>query len=295
VASIELARAESHRVGSTGGGGIRIGRWTSGGALVLVVMLSAVFLAITVGPVLWHASPTDQHAAVRLHSPSISYPLGTDQYGRDTLARILLGGRWTLLGAGIVTLGVTVIGLTIAAMATAGVRWIDITLSRAVDSLLAVPNLVIALAVASVLGPSYRNLIIALVAAGWPWYARAYRAAMMKERAAGYVEGAQVAGASRTRIALRHIGPNVAGHVMVLATTNLGFVILNLAALSFIGLGVQPPTPEWGAMINEARPFFQTYPVQMIVPGLCIVITVVLINLAGDALRDHLDPRLRGR
>ncbi len=294
MASIDLAQPTSRHVREPEDR-VRLSRWSSRSSIVLMGMVGLIGVAILIGPYLWAASPTDQNAAMRLQGPSLEHPLGTDQYGRDTAARILLGGRWTLLGAGFVTLGVTVIGLAVAALATSGFRWVDRILGRLVDSFLAIPNLVIALAVAAVLGPSFTNLIIALVVAGWPWYARAYRAAMLRERASGYVEGAEVIGASRTRIAFRHVGPNVFGQVLVLATTNLGFVILNLAALSFIGLGVQPPTPEWGSMINEARPFFQTHPGQMLVPGICIVLTVVLINLSGDALRDHLDPRLRGR
>lgn len=294
MASIDLAQPTSRHVREPEDR-VRLSRWSSRSSIVLMGMVGLIGVAILIGPYLWAASPTDQNAAMRLQGPSLEHPLGTDQYGRDTAARILLGGRWTLLGAGFVTLGVTVIGLAVAALATSGFRWVDRILGRLVDSFLAIPNLVIALAVAAVLGPSFTNLIIALVVAGWPWYARAYRAAMLRERASGYVEGAEAIGASRTRIAFRHVGPNVFGQVLVLATTNLGFVILNLAALSFIGLGVQPPTPEWGSMINEARPFFQTHPGQMLVPGICIVLTVVLINLSGDALRDHLDPRLRGR
>jgi ABC-type dipeptide/oligopeptide/nickel transport system permease subunit len=294
VASMELDQATTPQSRSIQDR-IRLARWSSRGSIVLLVLSAALMLAVLGGPVLWPASATDQNAAMRLQGPSMEHPLGTDQYGRDTAARILLGGRWTLLGALTVTAGVTLFGLIVAALATSGVRILDTFLGRLIDSLLAIPNLVIALAVASVLGPSFQNLIIALVIAGWPWYARAYRAAMLRERASGYVEGAEVIGASRSRIALRHIGPNVLGQVLVLGTTNLGFVILNLAALSFIGLGVQPPAPEWGTMINDARPFFQTHPGQMLVPGICIVITVVLINVAGDALRDHLDPRLRGQ
>ncbi len=294
MASIDLAQPTSRHVREPEDR-VRLSRWSSRSSIVLMGMVGLIGVAILIGPYLWAASPTDQNAAMRLQGPSLEHPLGTDQYGRDTAARILLGGRWTLLGAGFVTLGVTVIGLAVAALATSGFRWVDRILGRLVDSFLAIPNLVIALAVAAVLGPSFTNLIIALVVAGWPWYARAYRAAMLRERASGYVEGAEAIGASRSRIAFRHVGPNVFGQVLVLATTNLGFVILNLAALSFIGLGVQPPTPEWGSMINEARPFFQTHPGQMLVPGICIVLTVVLINLSGDALRDHLDPRLRGR
>jgi peptide/nickel transport system permease protein len=156
---------------------------------------------------------------------------------------------------------------------------------------MALPWLVTALALTAVLGPSFRNLLVALVVTSWPWYARAYRGILLKEREAVYVEAAVSIGAGDTRILLRHMLPNVIGPVVVLVTSNLCGVLLGLTALSFLGLGIQPPTPEWGAMINDARGYFQRYPLQMIAPGLCIVVSVLAINLSGDALRDLLDPR----
>jgi peptide/nickel transport system permease protein len=171
----------------------------------------------------------------------------------------------------------------------------DTMLGRLIEALMALPGLVTALAFTAVLGPSFRNLLVALVVTNWPWYARAYRSILLKERAAPYVEGALALGAGRGRVLLRHVLPNVIGPAVVLATSNLGSVILSLAALSFLGLGIQPPTPEWGMMINDARPYFQRLPWQMIAPGLCIVLTVLAVNLSGDALRDALDPRTRGR
>ncbi|TME22065.1 MAG: ABC transporter permease [Chloroflexi bacterium] len=133
----------------------------------------------------------------------------------------------------------------------------------------------------------------ALVVTSWPWYARTYRALLLKERTALYVESAVAAGAGRWRVLLRHALPNIIGPAAVLATANFGAVILNLAGLSFLGLGMQPPTPEWGEMINEAARYFEEYPWQMIAPGLCIAATVLAVNLLGDALRDVADPRTR--
>ncbi len=148
-----------------------------------------------------------------------------------------------------------------------------------------------ALALSAVLGPSFTNLLVALVVTGWPSYARLYRSLVLKERGQPYVDGAVAAGAGRLRIVARHIVPNVVGPAVVLATADFGKVILGLAALSFLGLGMQPPTPEWGVMINEARAYFQTRPWQMVAPGLCIATTVLAINLTGDAVRDAFDPR----
>lgn len=258
------------------------------------VLLAVLVACIVLGPLVW-SDVTTQNVSVRLSGPRPGYLFGTDHLGRDLLARLLVGGRWSLLGAAVVTIGTALIGLLVGAVAAIGSRVTDLMLSRLVETLLAIPGLVTALAVTAVLGPSFGNLLLAIVLTAWPWYARAYRSLILRESRAGYVEGAVAAGAATPRLLLRHILPNIVGPVAVIATVNLGSVILNLAALSFLGLGMQPPTPEWGSMINEARPFFQRAPWQMIAPGLCIVLTVLAVNLSGDALRDALDPRLTTR
>ena len=160
---------------------------------------------------------------------------------------------------------------------------------------MALPSLVTALGITAVLGPSFPDLLAALVVANAPWYARTYRSLILRERALTYVEAAVVVGAGRARIILVHMLPNVLGPAMVIATAYFGTVILKLASLSFLGLGMQPPTPEWGMMINEARQFFQRDPWQMMTPGAGIALTVLAVNLAGDALRDAVDPRTRPR
>jgi ABC-type dipeptide/oligopeptide/nickel transport system permease subunit len=259
------------------------------------MLLAAIVISVLIGPIIWDRSPTAHQIEATLQGPSLAHPLGTDQFGRDLLARILTGARWTLLGAAVVSLAISSIGLVVGAVAASSRRSIDLVISRCIEAVIALPGLVMALAITSILGPSFRNLLIAMILSGWPWYARAYRAVVLRERACAYVEGAVVTGASPLRIMLRHIAPNIVGPVVVLATVNLGSVILGLAALSFLGLGIQPPTPEWGTMISESRLYFQRHPWQMIVPGLCITITVLSVNIAGDALRDTLDPRLRGR
>lgn len=258
-------------------------------------MLLLIIAAALVGPPLWGVDPLAQQIEVRLQNPSPAHPLGTDQFGRDILARLLTGARWTLAGAVVVCAGVSLLGFAIGALAATGSRLTDTVLGRLIEALMALPGLVTALAFTAVLGPSFRNLLVALVVTSWPWYARAYRSILLKERAASYVESALALGAGRGRVLLRHVLPNVIGPAVVLATSNLGGVILSLAALSFLGLGIQPPTPEWGMMINDARPYFQRLPWQMIAPGLCIVLTVLAVNLSGDALRDALDPRSHAR
>ena len=260
-----------------------------------VIVLALLFLAALVGQRFWGSDPYAQNPAIRLLDPSLAHPLGTDNFGRDLLARLVVGARWSLLGAAIVCGGTAVVGFAVGALAATGNRTTDDAIGRTVEALLAMPGLVMALALSSVLGPSFGNLIFALVATSWPSYARLSRALILKERNQNYVEGAVAAGAGQMRIVTRHILPNVLGPAVVLATSDFGKVILGLAALSFLGLGMQPPTPEWGAMINEARGYFQSHPWQMIAPGLCILLTVLAVNLLGDALRDALDPRTRRR
>jgi peptide/nickel transport system permease protein len=164
-----------------------------------------------------------------------------------------------------------------------------------VDGLLSLPSLVVALGVVGVFGRSFETLVLALVATSWPWYARIYRGFVLNERQEMYVLGAAALGCSPWRIAWRHISPNIVGPTLVVATVNLGNAILSLASLSFLGLGVTPPTAEWGAMVNDARLHFQSHPWLIVAPGLAISVTVVSVNLVGDALRDATDPRRRGR
>jgi peptide/nickel transport system permease protein len=264
--------------------------WTGTGALVFLGLL---ILVAIIGPPLWTWTAFDQHMDALLDDPSLAHPLGTDEFGRDILARLLLGARWSLAGAAVICAGTSLLGFFIAALATSGSRKTDAIVGRIIEAMMALPGLVTALAFASILGASFSNLLFALVVTSWPWYARTYRALLLKERSALYVESAVAAGASRWRVLLQHMLPNIIGPAAVLATANFGAVILNLAGLSFLGLGMQPPTPEWGEMINEAARYFQDYPWQMIAPGVCIAATVLAVNLLGDALRDVADPRTR--
>lgn len=259
--------------------------------IVAILLLGLIGATAVVGPGLWGHDPLAQDTVNRLINPSLAHPLGTDKYGRDILARLLMGAHWSLAGAAIVCLGTSATGFLIGTLAAMGNRAVDGIIGRLIEALLALPGLVMALALTAVLGPSFRNLLVALIVTSWPSSARVYRALILKEREAGYIESSHALGATRVRLVCRHMLPNVIGPAAVLATANFGSVILGLASLSFLGLGMQPPTPEWGVMINEARAYFQTYPWQMIAPGLCIALTVLAVNLTGDALRDAFDPR----
>lgn len=273
----------------------RVGRRVSLSGYVALAVLAAIILLAVLGPRLSPYDPIGQNTRVLLRNPTLAHPLGTDRFGRDILARLLDGGRRTLSGALTVCIGVSLIGFLMGALAASGSRLWDNLIGRLIEALMALPGIVTALAFTAVLGPSFRNLLFALTVTSWPWYARTYRAIIMRERAAPYVEGARALGASNGRILLQHVLPNVIGPSVVLATANLGAVMLGLASLSFLGLGIQPPTAEWGQMINDALPYFQRFPWQMIAPGLCIAVSVLCINLVGDALRDALDPRSSGK
>ncbi len=264
--------------------------WTGFESLAFLAILIVVAL---VGPQVWRWGALEQHMDALLQNPSLTHPLGTDEFGRDILARLLMGARWSLAGAAIICAGTSLLGFFIAALAVSGNRKTDTVIGRVIEAMMALPGLVTALAFASILGASFVNLLFALIITSWPWYARTYRALLLKERTMQYVESAVAIGAGRWRVLLRHVLPNIIGPAAVLATANFGSVILNLAGLSFLGLGMQPPTPEWGEMINEAARYFEEYPWQMIAPGLCIAATVLAINLLGDGLRDVADPRTR--
>lgn len=268
-----------HRLGWTGS--------QAAGCLALLVVLAVI------GPALWPWGALEQHMDALLQDPSLLHPLGTDEFGRDIVARLLMGARWSLAGSAVICGGTSLLGFLIAALAVTGGRKSEAVIGRIIEAMMALPGLVTALAFASILGASFANLLFALIITSWPWYARTYRALLLKERSALYVESAVASGAGHWRVLLRHVLPNIIGPAAVLATANFGAVILNLAGLSFLGLGMQPPTPEWGEMINEAARYFQEYPWQMVAPGLCIAITVLAINLLGDGLRDVADPRTR--
>lgn len=259
--------------------------------VVASAFLAFVVSAALLGPWLWGVDPNATNLLDRFQSPRAGAPLGTDGFGRDLLARILHGARISLAGAVAVVAGETVLGILVGVSAGIGGRRVDAVLGRMIDGLLSLPALVMALALVGVLGRSMSNLLLALILTGWPWYARLYRAFTLQQRARDYVLAAHAIGCSELRIATHHIGPNIIGAALVLSTVNLGSAILALASLSFLGLGVQPPTAEWGAMVNDARAQFQTYPWPIVVPGLAISSVVIAVNILGDAFRDVSDPR----
>ncbi|MBA4157373.1 MAG: ABC transporter permease [Gemmatimonadetes bacterium] len=257
--------------------------------LGMIVLLAVLALA---APLLSPHDPTTVDALRRLKGPSIEHPLGTDHLGRDLLSRLLHGSRWSLGTVTVAAALILSIGVTVGAVAGYYGGFIDDFLMRLVDVLLAFPGLLLALAIAGTLGPGIENVMIGLVSVWWASYARIVRGMVLALRERPFVEAARSLGISEASIIFRHILPNVVPPMVVLATLEMGELILALAALNFLGLGAQPPTPEWGAMINDARPFLLSAPQLMLYPGLAISLVVIGFNLLGDGLRDVLDPHL---
>lgn len=258
--------------------------------LVAIVVLAAVFAPVlaTHPEAVWDMNPRD-----RLLAPSPEWLLGTDRMGADIYSRILFGARITLVIA-TVAVGVSLlIGVPIGLWAGWRGSWIGEMLMRVSDVFLAVPQIVLAIAIAQTLGPSIENVILALSLTYWPWFTRLVYAEVRRLKNETFIEAAIALGVPHWRIVLLHVLPNVASPIIVRTSIGMGFTILTAAALGFLGLGAPPPAPEWGRMISESREFLPEAWWYALAPGLAIFIVVMGFNLLGDGLRDILDPRLR--
>ena len=262
-------------------------------ALVGIIIVTCVVLAAVFAPLIQGHDPLDQNIADRLQTPTLQHIFGTDQFGRDVWARIVNGARIALL-VGVIAVGIGVLfGLPIGAIAGYYRGWLDQIIMRAMDALLAVPPILMALVIVAILGGSLFNVMIAIGFVYIPRFARVIRGSVLSEREKEYVEAAKMVGESDLSILFRQILPNCLSPLIVQATVFIAYAILTEAALSFLGLGVAPPEPSWGSMLNEARLFIESDPLLAIIPGLSISFTVLGFNLLGDGLRDILDPRLR--
>lgn len=245
-------------------------------------------LAAVIGPWLVPYDPSAQELALRLEGPSRLHWLGLDELGRDILARVMSGARISLF-VGFVVVSVSAsIGAVMGAIAGYYGGIIDEAISRVIDILLAFPGLLLAIALVAVLGPSLTNVVLALSLIGWVGYARVVRAQVLQAREFEYVAAARAIGAATPRILIRHVLPAALPALTVQATLGMGGAILSEAALSFLGLGVQPPTPSWGAMLNYGRVHVLDAPHLTVFPGLAIALVVLGLNLLGDSLRDRL-------
>ncbi|RWA66767.1 MAG: ABC transporter permease subunit [Mesorhizobium sp.] len=269
------------------------------GAVIGLFVFILLVLAALFAPLLAPYAPDVQDKTAFLRPPawqaggSTQYLLGTDPVGRDILSRLLYGARFSLLiGAVVVTLALTG-GITLGLLAGYFRGWVDVAIMRVMDLILAFPSLLLALVLVTILGPGLFNAMLAISLVLQPHFARLVRAAVMAEKSREYVVAAKVAGAGHLRLMLRTILPNCLAPLIVQGTLSFSNAILEAAALGFLGLGAQPPTPEWGTMLASAREFILRAWWVVTFPGLAILITVLAINLIGDGLRDALDPKLR--
>lgn len=262
------------------------------GTVLGMFLALSLLLAGLLAPWLPLDDPTKIDLPNRLAAPSAEHLMGTDHLGRDTFSRIIHGARITLLAAAVTLALSMTIALTVGILSGYHGGWLDAALMGIVDLLLAFPALILALAVAGALGPGLFNVLLAAGAVWWVGHARIIRGVTLAARQQEYVTAARAAGAGSRRIILRHIAPNIMGPIIIIASLDVGWIILGIAGLNFLGLGAQPPTPEWGAMLNDARPHLQTNPRLLLLPGAAIFVAVLGFNLLGDGLRDLLDPRM---
>jgi peptide/nickel transport system permease protein len=262
--------------------------FTSG--LILTVLL---VLAALAAPLMAPYDPNVQDTARRLEAPSNQHLLGLDDLGRDVLSRVIFGARVSLRVGFSVVLLASLTGVTLGAISGYFGGAVDVLVMPLCDILLAFPGILLAIALVAVLGPSLNNVILALAVIGWVGYARLVRGQVLKVREMEYVTAAKALGAKSPRVIIRHVLPNVINPVIVMATLGLAGAILSEAALSFLGLGVQPPTPSWGAMLTAGRRYLGLANHLAIYPGVAIMLAVMGLNFLGDGLIDALDPKYR--
>jgi peptide/nickel transport system permease protein len=259
------------------------------GAVVLLLVLLAAVFAGQVAPY----SPTRQDFRVERQPPAQEHLMGTDEFGRDVLSRVIFGARASL-AAGAVAASIALgLGLVLGMSAAYYGGGLDNVIMRLMDVILAFPYILLAIAVVAILGPGLQNAMIAIGIVYVPHYARVIRGSVLSIRARDYVDAARALGASDNRVMWQHVLPNALAPVIVQTTLNVGTAIIDTAGLSFLGLGTQPPTPDWGNMLSAGRSYVIDSPWIATFPGLAILVTVLAFNLMGDALRDAFDPRLR--
>jgi peptide/nickel transport system permease protein len=260
-------------------------------AVALLAVACLVFLALF-GPLLWSQDPLAINVGSSLQPPSLAHPMGTDDIGRDVFARFNAGARISLAVGGLVVVVGAFFGTLLGVVAGASGGWIDATLMRIMDAVLAFPPLILAMAVTIGLGAGLRAAAIGIMLTSLPYYARLIRSEVLRIRTLPFVEAAHAMGARRGRIMLRHIVPHVSSTLLIQAAAVFGYAILTLAALGFVGLGAQVPTPEWGVMITEGLQYFLTGQWWIgVFPGLGVLVAVTAASVIADRARDHLDPR----
>ena len=264
--------------------------------LIFFLILTTVLLLIAAfAKYLCPYDPYVQDLTLAQKAPCPEHLLGTDRYGRDMLSRVITGSTVSIYGTLILVAVITVVGTVIGILCGWRGGKTEAVLMRISDLFLAFPGLVFALAVAAVLGGGIQNAIIALAVISWPKFARLARGLTLTQKASPYLMAAKLSGSSTGKLLIKHILPNIAGPILVTAVLDIGTMMMELAGLSFLGLGVKPPMAEWGSMINDGRSMLQIAPWMVLAPGAAIFITVMIFNLLGDTVRDYMDPRERNR
>jgi peptide/nickel transport system permease protein len=273
-------------------------RWLTGANMLLVTGLAVLLVLLFVGLAVSVIAPSDpltMDVVAAMKPPSADHLLGTDRFGRDVYSRILWGTRGSLLVSFASVAVAVVIGSGLGILGGFYQGPIDMALSRLMDILFGFPSLLLAITIAAMLGPSAGNVVIAIAVVFVPRYFRVARAPILVEKTLEYVEAARALGAGDGRLIVRHLIPNALSPILIQTALGLSAAILIEASLSYLGLGIQPPNPSWGTMLNEGRTFLQNAPWISIFPGLAIMLAVLAFNLVADGLRDLLDPRMRGR
>lgn len=260
-------------------------------AILALLLICAAVFAKYICPY----DPYTQDLSMAQKPPSLAHPFGTDRYGRDMLSRVIIGSTTSIFSTLLLVIIITVIGTAIGIVCGWNGGRVDTVLMRVSDLFLAFPGLVFALAVAGVLGGGIQNAIIALAVIGWPKFARLARGLTLAQKDAPYLMAARLSGSSTSKLLVKHILPNIAGSVLVTSVLDIGTMMMELAGLSFLGLGVKPPMAEWGSMINEGRNMLQVSPWMVLAPGAAIFLTVMIFNLLGDTLRDYMDPKEKNK
>lgn len=259
----------------------------------LVILIAIVLIAVCADWIVPYEKVISQSGAERLQPPSAAHWFGTDEYGRDLFARVIHGSRYSLFIGVATSLMALAAGAVLGASAGYFGGVVDNIISRITDVFLCVPPILLSLAVVAALGGNLRNLIIAITISSIPGNVRLIRSVVMTVAEEDYIEAACSYGASRKRIIFRHVLPNAMGPIIVNTTMSISSMILSAAGLSFIGMGIQPPSPEWGALLSEAEAYMFTAPYMLLFPGIFIVLAALSFNLVGDGLTDALDPKLR--
>ena len=260
--------------------------------LIVFAGLAAALLLITIfAKYICPYDPYAQDLSQAMQPPSAAHPMGTDTYGRDMLSRVLIGAQTSISSTFALVAIITVFGTIVGIFCGYYGGVVDSVMMRISDICLAFPGLVFAMAVAAILNGGVQNAVIALALISWPKYSRIARSQTLSMKSLPYMQAAQLAGDSALQMILRHVLPNIVGPILVTSMLDIGTMMMEIAGLSFLGLGAQPPVAEWGSMMSSGRSMLQTYPWIVLSPGLAIFVSVVIFNLLGDTIRDYMDPK----